>query len=118
MEVSRSRWHYRYLDWLGWAKPTSLCPYFWKVVWAIFLTGIAPVVLLSIAGVMAWYHIWGPFVFIGVCALVVLFWVGIAFAAIYLEDAKPWRKITQSDNLTVEFIRARKNKLCPTLTFK
>ena len=118
MEVSRDSWHYRYLTFLHWTHPRTLCPYFWKVVWALVIAGAVPVLLLSLAGTLLWYHIWAPFYILGAFVVVVLFWLGIAWLAMYLEDVRPWQKITKSDNLTVEFLRAKKNKLCPTLTFK
>lgn len=44
MKISTSSWHYKFLDEGALsshgALPTSLCPYFWTVVWRLFITFI------------------------------------------------------------------------------
>jgi hypothetical protein len=39
--ISKTSWHYKLLDFFGWWHPTSLCPYFWKLMWALTLVGLA-----------------------------------------------------------------------------
>jgi hypothetical protein len=37
MKISTDSWHYLAIDMLGWVHPGSLCPYFWKAMFATLL---------------------------------------------------------------------------------
>lgn len=62
MKISRSSLHYRYLDWLGFSAPSNLCPYFWKVVFAVLVPiaalafVVAALFFLYGLGVWMWHH--------------------------------------------------------------
>lgn len=62
MTVSKSAWHYRYMAWWGFSRPSRLCPYFWKLVFSLMVPLVVAVAVLVILGGLTWVviHIGPP----------------------------------------------------------
>lgn len=139
MKVSRNSWHYRILmdEWQMKARNgASLCSYFWMVVFSIFAwcmigvlgTAVFCVFLLVsyLTGYVWYFMIAGWFgvenfhvdaiemSFI-VNAFVVLAW--IYSMSVRFNNKKGNSKVKQIfyDNLFAEYIKAKKQKVCPLI---
>lgn len=144
MNISKNSWHYRVCDWYSWVPSNSLCLYFWQVVWACVLSfilipfaivfvgfmllGVFPFIIGStLTGnfhqdihLMSWYTIlvsWsvgaGIFAVIGVAGLLKLLYDD----KIIFKNRKE-KDVEKEPNLVVEWVRAKKAKVCPVITFK
>ena len=134
MNIKTSSWHYRFVNYMFTNVPHSLCPYFWKVVWGLMIvTGISLLFLAASfstgmiileffavnIGLVA--TIAAPFV--GIFAIVITI-VVMVFIAISWESMKTklrnkkWSKSHENKpSLVGSYIKARKEKICPTLNF-
>ncbi|AKU43750.1 membrane protein [Citrobacter phage Merlin] len=156
MNINEKSWHCRLHDFAfdKYSRPRSLCPYFWKVVFALFgMTSL--IVLLSIAfTLVGWELAAGWLAKIGITsvwaigasgftigAVGILSLVGVVFGTLFglaklkdliedkikernyekyiqeLEARKDPNYVPPKKSILMEFIRARKEKFCPSLTF-
>lgn len=131
MKINTKSWHYRFLKSLDTSIPKSLCPYFWKVVFAI--TWITGLILLLIA----FFTSIGARIFEGIGFAVdniVLYWslaavvgtatvtsaivlvVAVIFGFVWAkENFKPPYK---EEPLIITFVKNKKSKICPRLEFE
>ncbi|ADQ53197.1 conserved hypothetical protein [Aeromonas phage 65] len=137
MNIKTSSWHYRFINSFFDTVPRSLCPYFWKVVWGLMLvTGMVLLLLgasfsigVSILeffavniGLVA--MISAPFVgvFAIAIAIIVLVFIAISWGEVKIKLRSISKKSSRSNekktpSLVVSYIKARKEKICPTLKF-
>lgn len=140
MEVSKNAWHYKILMTETQAKirnGTSLCSYFWDVVFTVFawiFIGIMSLVVIVcvLTGLFyilyAWYFMIGSLVGVETFSTelirvsLVLNYVGIfcwfVFSIKRLLSKLKNGEILKSDNLAFEYIKAKKQKICPVIQFK
>ena len=147
MEISRKSWHYRLASDVYNIPHQSLCIYFWQVVSAAFVRilhiGFLMFMACFVIGFFAVPITWGlgelgwikPVV-PGEVAAVPIAIMSIAAAAAlaifllngikYLIEEYQYKRkkknrqkgVAKEPNLVVEYIRAKKQKVCPTLKFK
>lgn len=120
-------------------KTMSLCPYFWWVVFGIvfaafiifvlcfmsfILLPAIPVFLLFAFGVIeltsdSMVEIWAVFgtVEISVALVLGLWFSGKKLLAWIKSKRKHNVKVVKPDSLVVSYIKAKKSKFCPTVTF-
>lgn len=127
MKINTSSWHYRLLRELSYNVPRSLCPYFWKVVFTLFIIllfafgvlvcshGIGHTVLgkIDIALGIVWLDVLLATVFgLVIITLEISLVVGIFIFADFTKN-----KLDKSESIAVGYAKAVKSKICPTLEF-
>ena len=145
MKVNKNSWHYRLLtgDIFGiqgvnsWNVSSSLCLYFWQVVFKLLWKGVAlffltPFVinsllilpLVSTLGLITTGVIvqgdTGLTVLVMELIVIIVFVIVLAGLSLYtfLKDKTDLADVVEKDpNLFVEYIKAKKNKLCPIIEF-
>ncbi|AAQ81530.1 hypothetical protein PHG31p209 [Aeromonas phage 31] len=126
MKISTKSWHYRLLNTMDMSIPRSLCPYFWKVVFTIGFIGVITTFLAIIfhgVGAKAlwnWFDYDANFVYatlfgftlvVSVLAAV----IGVFFGFFYASEKELFT--IKTENIVINYIRAKKSKICPTLEF-
>lgn len=136
IRISRTSWHYRYLNFLN-GRPElcqSLCSYFWRLMFVLFLTGVvAPGVAVGV--LYLFYFIFsniGNWIMpaistVFISALLVL----VIFGGMFLQDkhhqAKKHRLCQRHEQglpdpvttweLFWKWVAAKKAKVCPPIVF-
>ncbi|QBX32645.1 hypothetical protein Asfd1_19 [Aeromonas phage Asfd_1] len=130
MKINTKSWHYRFLKSIDADIPTSLCPYFWKVVFSLSVTSA----IISLLVCFMWmigdkiftkYGILFDSAIIGavistligliICIVIVAAIVAAILGSFWLkENFKPPYK---EEPLIVTFIKNKKSKFCPHLEF-
>lgn len=145
IKISKSSWHYklakksRFFD-----TPKNLCQYFWAVVWGIALYVYKPIlVLMWLYGAYILYTnatvLTEPGVgvsvgiFAALCIVVLILSLIIAIGFLSLLVAYGIHTILQKNNwvlgskkcdinkkpnIAIEYIKAKKEKTCPLLTYE
>lgn len=136
---SKQSWHYRlYFKVYGKYPPTSICPYFWKLIWAIifhcflmwaaiafFVTGmfVASLGILSMPAI-------GTSIFIGDGSANTLWGLPLYHWKVIIFDVLCWSsllgfiylislcKIKKESSLVIEWVKAKKQRICPLIKFK
>ena len=120
LRISRCRWHYRLLRTFLSRDPQhkSLCRYFWSVVGTLALYAIFVVLLtvLVVAGV-AWtlQHPLPVVAGVTVVALTVLIIWGVVTFVRWKRRQPARARPPKAPNLTLEYIRAKKSRICPLI---
>jgi len=145
MKVNKNSWHYRLLtgDIFGiqgvnsWNVSSSLCLYFWQVVFMLLWKGVAlffltPFVinsllilpLVSTLGVITTGVIvqgdTGLTVLVMELIVIIVFvivWAGLSLYTFLKDKTDLVGVVEKEPNLFVEYIKAKKNKLCPIIEF-
>ena len=145
MKVNKNSWHYRLLtgDIFGiqgvnsWNVSSSLCLYFWQVVFMLLWKGVALIFLtpfvinsllilplVSTLGLITTGVIvqgdTGLTVLVMELIVIIVFVIVLAGLSLYtfLKDKTDLADVVEKDpNLFVEYIKAKKNKLCPIIEF-
>lgn len=138
MKVNKNSWHYKVLSekfcfmggWDEWNISSSLCVYFWQVVFRLF-TGVG-LGLLVLSPFFSWTLIILDLTFSSILgALLTVMGLLVTFAAPFLgtlfvvvcvgefiKNKLPRREYKEKEpNLIVEYIKAKKNKVCPIIEF-
>lgn len=165
MIISRDSWHYKLLNKFDFRIPSSLCPYFWKVVLCVGLSIILGVVLIAFAfaiihgigyatffkgvsffDLTLWQHIQCVLysLLIDLCIVITVcsgFYIlsksvrsethefvyeSKLFAKIrkyedyneYLKANKKGYYKERKPGILLSYLKAKKEKVCPTLEFK
>ena len=95
MKINTNSWHYRLVSLYDF-HPRSLCTYFWTVAAVCALTGVLVLMTIALSPILA----------------VVL---GIALLSIRWQSNRS--NIPREDGLVVAYLRARKRKICPLITY-
>lgn len=133
MKVNRRSWHYRAVDFVfSWGGPSrNLCLYFWQVVWACVWACVCAPLLAIFFAVWASTPFWWwampeilPMAFTG--AFFEIFILCILWRE-YRSDLR-WKgklptkrrkgRETKYPSLFAEWVRAKKQKICPILEFE
>ena len=141
MNINKDSWHYRLLMEFGGSAPSNLCPYVRKVISALvafgmmFFLGACLTAFIGLGlGSIAGYIVTGILLPSAVMSLVILALVLIAAHFLAMGNhgsyrdfiLYPFRKVssgvmenkgTKEPRIFVEYIKAKHNKLCPTLDF-
>jgi hypothetical protein len=146
LEVSARSWHYRLWDSLWPDPPTNLCAYFWGCVlaaivkiidpiaifvgrtrkfWLYVLVGLFVAIVLYLVGMLAyaiyqnlWNALWIPLIAIGAAIGLIALLALVVVAMSYFEDGDEKEKSSGASGkrVTWEFLKARKQKVCPLIT--
>lgn len=145
MIINKNSWHARMHDFFYWQRPHSLCQYFWKMAWALFAISVICLAMVSgswVVGQAILSHFgvtgfWllhaggtglGALVFTAAISAI----VGIAYTAakisVWWEGRrfdKAWKRQRDKENgiehpksVILEYLKARKSKMCPMIEFK
>ncbi|QMV28947.1 hypothetical protein AP1_0240 [Aeromonas phage AP1] len=142
MNINKSSWHYRLLNSLFDKIPTSLCPYFWKTVWALVMaSGLTTLFISAMASIgLSVLKVFGitsglvlvtsPLIGAVLIAIFVAIFVGVAILYDHVKSSariKKWKRDAKKleekangeykESLIVSFLKAKKEKLCPSLKF-
>lgn len=144
MEISISSWHYRVVKSVYDSAHNSLCVYFWQVVSALivraFHIGFLMFIACFVIGFFAVPITWGlgelgwiepvvpgevaavPIAIMSIAAVAALVIFLMSCIKYLIEEyqykRKKKKRVAKEPNLVVEYIRAKKQKVCPTLKFK
>lgn len=131
LKVSKNSWHYRYMvDLLSFDQPKTLCGYWWKLVWALISAPSVALVFIAVAlfglyvglffltlpvsqffidgvtnGIRLLSLVLWTFVFLAIIKHYNLFWYRAE-----VKERKP--------NIAVEYIKAKKRKICPLIEYE
>ena len=136
MNISTKSWHYRFLNtFYSSPMPRSLCPYFWKLVWASIVVGGATgatLMAFTLVGHKTMeYSVWT------VLNTIISFAVGTVIVActtalsggLVFGSCWSFGKAKESvskgvdkakgtkANIAVEFVKAKKEKVCPHIDY-
>lgn len=134
MNINKSSWHYKLIKHFncGWDIPDSLCPY----VRAVLMYMVVCVFMACAAAALGIVFIWGPIqTWLGWAGLMVLtehqYVAGIVVHTIYALGLTSWAvkkfyidrpsskpQPPKEPSIFMEYIKAKKHRFCPTLTFK
>ncbi len=145
MKVNKNSWHYRLLtgEIFGiqgvnyWNVSSSLCLYFWQVVFVLLLKGVAlffliPFVINALlimplvstlgvitTGVMLQRDTGLTILVIELIVIIccVITWAGSSLYTSLKDKTDLAEGVEKEPNLFVEYIKAKKNKLCPIIEF-
>jgi hypothetical protein len=103
MKISKNSWHYRFLNYFDWPlkDASNLCTYFWGYVLCLLML-VLFCLLIPIFGIAyLWMRVW---------------------ESDWLENWRNKRKPlkdqrSKQPSIIVEYIRAKKNKICPPIEF-
>lgn len=135
MKISKDSWHFKAArfaySWIDWQSNIGLCNYFWMVVFGIFkimFTGVW-IAVLAVAGVLGLLYpiiqIWtGVTPVLSLCLVAYLILFMTLWSSrenlpaplqkeIILFDRRDKKEMTP--NLLTEYIKAKKQKICPIL---
>jgi hypothetical protein len=128
MKISKTAWHYRYISWLGFSHPKSLCPYFWKLMFCFAVPVVFAAVVSALVFLLSWAIIHYPrtvLIVVAVTALLIGFVVGLVLLIAWMVNGKPWRQVraampspvVETVSLTRVYVRSAHRKVCPMLEF-
>lgn len=117
MEINTSSWHYKFLYFIrgdSYAMPINLCNYFWTLVLNFtFSLGLVSVLyILPIYFTIAHQSIINFFFMVSVIIhLIVLIMILCVKTSVWLNSGS-------SHNIVMEYIKAKKQKICPIIKYK
>lgn len=147
MIINANSWHAKLHDrfYDSHSRPHSLCAYFWKMVWACFACAVvagSTLFGLTVAGVGVLEHFFvlstpvllslGFVLGLVAIALIIALSIGLAFGVMNLHawydarrEEKEWQRIQAEregretkENIVIQYIKARKSKVCPVIHFE
>ena len=147
MIINSNSWHVKLHDrfYDRHSRPHSLCAYFWKMVWACFVCAVfigSMVFGLTVAGAGVLEHFFvlstpvllslGFVLGLIAIALIIALSIGLALGAMNLhawydlrKEEKEWQRILAKregketkENIVIQYIKARKSKMCPVIHFE
>lgn len=147
MIINSNSWHVKLHDrfYDRHSRPHSLCAYFWKMVWACFVCAVVAggtLFGLTVAGVSVLEHFFvlstpvllslGFVLGLVAIALIIALSMGLALGAMNLHawydariEEKEWERIKAEregkeikENIVIQYIKARKSKMCPVIHFE
>lgn len=147
MIINSNSWHVKLHDrfYDRHSRPHSLCAYFWKMVWACFACAVVAggtLFGLTVAGASVLEHFFvlstpvllslGFVLGLVAIALIIALSMGLALGAMNLHawydariEEKEWERIKAEregkeikENIVIQYIKARKSKMCPVIHFE
>lgn len=122
MKVNRNSWHYRFLSFAREdPMPKNLCSYFWNIVFRIVLIPCISFFALGLAFLMAMPFLWTFFEdggAIGIAIIGAIIDIMI-LAAIWVDERKKNRLyIYKPPGPLKQYLKARKEKVCPLIEYE
>lgn len=127
MQISKTSWHYRYLVYTGtphWDIPDSLCQYARALVFRTLFLLVAVTIVAVICYAMAvapvlWLIFGETFAPAACGGLVGWGAVVVTLIAAGIDRYQRGREhVVKPPNIAVEWIKAKKRKICPFIEFK
>lgn len=147
MIINTNSWHAKLHDrfYASYSRPRSLCAYFWKMVWVCFMCSVlagSTIFGLTVAGAGILEHFFvlstpvglglGFILGLVTLALILAVAVGIVYCIMSLwswydlrKEEKEWQLIKAKregkeikENIVIQYIKARKSKVCPVIHFE
>lgn len=147
MIINTNSWHAKLHDrfYGHYSRPHSLCAYFWKIVWVCFIWSVlagSTIFALTVAGagVLEQFFVLSTPVGLGLgfilglatMAIILAVSFGLVYGLMNLwawydlhKEEKEWKRIKAEregkeikENLVVQYIKARKSKMCPVIHFE
>ncbi|AIZ02444.1 membrane protein [Escherichia phage vB_EcoM_VR25] len=147
MIINENAWHTKLHDrfYGHYSRPHSLCAYFWKIVWVCFICSVlagSTIFALTVAGagVLEQFFVLSTPVGLGLgfilglatLALILAVAIGVVYCTMSFwawydlrKEEKEWERIKAKregkeikENLVVQYIKARKSKVCPVIHFE
>ena len=124
MRVQTNSWHYQcYIrthdSWAGPPETTNLCKYFWRVVFGIFISTFIISVALAFGafiGLMFYHHTFESFAILTATGLLIACFFPIAYLTEKWHDRK-LANIDKEPGFLHAYLKAKKDKVCPVVTF-
>jgi hypothetical protein len=121
MKISKESWHYRLMKWAGITDPTvrtNLCSY----MRGIFLTITIPTILIYLLLNLEQNQIFEAAIIVVIFDIAILVLLGYAILSnFYSENIKhvlfPNRIKRKEPNVFIEWLKAKKQKICPMIEF-
>ena len=121
VKVKRSSWHYK-ISHVGDTIESgidNLCFYFWRLVWKLILVLSAIIIVPSMCYIVIYTYITSHFIISN--SIMMIFIISCATlppVVIYFIRIKIGEPLkTQGENIVFEFIKAKKNKICPLIEY-
>lgn len=147
MIINENSWHVKLHDrfYAHYSRPRSLCAYFWKIVWVCFVCSVIAGSMISgltVAGAAIIEHLFvlSPLANYGlgfilgliIVALIIAVAIGIVYGTMHFwawydlrKEEKEWERIKAKregkeikENIVIQYIKARKSKMCPVIHFE
>ncbi|UUW39770.1 hypothetical protein VP14_083 [Vibrio phage VPMCC14] len=140
MLVFKKNWLYKYNEWCSGNFATldnvndskSICPYFWKSLWNLFGTNTIYLLLAHVPLVAGmWISNTEMFsglkglaltytaLLVGYILLILFFFVILGFVVLQEKLSNKIKSVgTPSNNVVVEYIKAKKSKICPMIKWE
>ncbi len=131
MNIKKTSWHYRAIVKFGFTPSKSLCMYFWQIplIGLFFVFAFAAGLALAfstahafavpIALLMGSKTSLGAEINSGLVAVVFFWWVLVGMIAYDVCKVKfPRKKTKKKPSIITEYVKAKKQKICPIIEFK
>lgn len=134
MNISKSSWHYRLLSRMrllrdSYYGPENLCPYCWKVLFAVFVVPIVVVLVAFVATIPLWWwasnnnHLFPLAIIVAIIEVgVLIYYLAVAVGTRHEREImtgtreRPVNKYKPPSLLRV-WLKARHEQVCPIIDF-
>lgn len=132
MIIKKSSWHYKMIAWFGHTPSDSLCPYVRQILLVLALSAFLAAIAVAVFIVFVWNPLHVLAALMGIVSITpnalgvgLIAWAayavaGVIFGGKYLRKKYRERNPVQDKepNLIMAYIKAKKDKFCPTLDFQ
>lgn len=134
MIIKKTSWHYKLISWFDVSPSDSLCPYVRQLLTYIALSLVLCCIAVAVAIIFGWAPLHVLLALMGIIAISAnQLTVGLVIWAIYTvagvilggrylrkkhRERNPYNPVLKEPNLVMAYIKAKKEKFCPTLTFE
>jgi hypothetical protein len=131
MNIKKTSWHYKLIKFFDFYPSNSLCPYVRQILAALAISAFLVIVAIAMFVVFVWspgHVLLALMGIVGITAkelgLGLMVWgiyalAGIVFGGHYLRKKHRERNpVEKEPNIVMAYIKAKKEKICPTLNFE
>lgn len=133
MIIKKSSWHYKMIEWFGHTPSNSLCPYVRQILLGIALSVFMAAVAVAVFIVFVWNPLHVLAALMGIVSITpnqlmvgLIGWAVWALLGIFVGGhwLRKWNrernksKPEKEPNLIMAYIKAKKDKFCPSLDFQ
>lgn len=121
MNIDTKSWHFKYaMDVAGhpYCLPNGICGYFWCVVLSLLYALGRVLRIVALVALIGWV-ILTLFVFVSIVGtlLSLIVFIGFMVKESVISYKTTNKNIDKQPNILVEYLRAKKNKFCPNVTY-
>ena len=116
MEIKRTSWHYKISNLGGFERMhDNLCSYFWRVIGKLVLF----LVIIFILGFLIFVYCTSPFIVANTIMLLFIISISVLppLAIYYLRKKVGKSPEIPYENIAIEYIKAKKRKICPLIKY-